>query len=193
LQSDAELGTLLIDSMAGPRTYLRPQDILIALKVKALEGDSSWTQARIAFEIGVSPTEVAFALQRLKTHGFMNEDKRTLKPAALFEFLVHGLKYVFPAELGAPARGVPTGTSIPPLKALFRAVPDQTYVWPDPDGSVRGITLAPLYESAPQAAMKDLKLYTLLGLVDTVRLGGAREVAAATQALQKHLLGKKRA
>ena len=178
--------------MAGPRTYLRPQDILIALKVKALEGDSSWTQARIASEIGVSPTEVAFALERLKTHGFMHEDKRTLKPAALFEFLVHGLKYVFPAELGAPARGVPTGTSIPPLKGVFRALPDQSYVWPDPEGAARGVTLAPLYESAPKAAMRDLKLYTLLGLVDAVRLGGAREVAAATQALERDLLGKKK-
>jgi hypothetical protein len=177
--------------MAGPRTYLRPQDILIALKIKALGDDSKWTQARIAAEIGVSPTEVAFALERLKTHGLLNHDKRTLKAAAVFEFLVHGLKYVFPAELGAPTRGVPTGSAIQPLKKLFRNTAGTSYVWPDPAGTLMGVALTPLYESAPTAALKDPKLYTLLGLVDAVRLGGAREVQAAVSALEKDFLGAK--
>lgn len=176
--------------MSGPRTYLRPQDILIALKVKAQENGSTWTQARIAFEVGISPTEVAFALERLKNHGFMNENKRTLKLAGLLEFLVHGLKYVFPAELGAPTRGVPTGSLISPLKEVFRIAYDQGYVWPDPEGTVRGIALLPLYETVPQAALRDLKLYTLLGLVDALRLGGARESAHASKAIKKILLGK---
>jgi hypothetical protein len=37
------------------------------------------------------------------------------------EFLIHGLKYVFPAYPGALVRGVPTAHSAEPLKGLLIA------------------------------------------------------------------------
>lgn len=52
-------------------------------------------------------------------------------------------------------------------------------MWPDPQGRVRGLAVAPLYASSPEAAQKDDKLYALLAAVDALRLGRARERAAA--------------
>ena len=38
-----------------------------------------------------------------------------LNRSALLEFLLHGIRYAFPAEKGSLTRGVPTGYAAPPL------------------------------------------------------------------------------
>ena len=105
---------------------------------------------------------------------------------ALEEFLVHGLKYVFPARRGPLARGVPTAHSAPPLDKLI--VDDGTpLVWPDSEGTVRGETLEPIYKTAPMAARRDPRLYTSLVLIDAIRAGRARERKLAAVKLQELL------
>jgi hypothetical protein len=47
-------------------------------------------------------------------------------------------------------------------------------VWPFPEGEHRGVTLEPLYKSAP-AALRDPFLYELLALIDALREGRVRE------------------
>lgn len=61
-------------------------------------------------------------------------------------------------------------------------------VWAHAEGSVRGSSVAPLYRSAPQAALADPKLYEYLALVDSLRLGRARERKAAIAEIDKRLL-----
>jgi hypothetical protein len=56
-------------------------------------------------------------------------------------------------------------------------------VWPDAEGSVRGIEFSPLYKNVPQAALRDTKLYELLALVDAIREGRAREREVAIREL----------
>lgn len=174
--------------MSGPRNALRPQDILIALKLSLLGAEGDWTQAQVAQSLGISPTEVAFALQRLKKHHLLSEDKRSIKAGALCEFLVHGLKYVFPAELGTLARGMPTAAGHTALRSKIRTPPDHFFVWPDAEGKVRGQSLEPLYNTVPFAAKQDPKLHDLLSLIDAIRVGGARETALARRAIESHLL-----
>ena len=176
--------------MSSPRNSLRPQDILIALKVVLFESQKEWSQLKVAQELGISPSEVAFAFERLKTHHLMNQDKRSIKRAALFEFLIHGLKYVFPATIGAQVRGIPTAVAYGVLKDKIRLSADQILVWPDSEGKVRGQSISPLYDSVPFAVKGDEHLHQLLSLIDAIRVGGAREKNLAEEEIKKILLGK---
>lgn len=170
---------------------LKPQDILVLLKLALTNGRSSYLE--LAHELGMSGSEVHAAIRRSTKAGLLNISTFRPKREALIEFLVHGLKYVFPAERGPSTRGMPTGFAAPPLKQHFvkeplvgvayRPVP----VWPEPEGDVRGDELKPLYRSVPKAARKDPDLYELLVLVDAIRSGGARERHLAENELVKRL------
>jgi hypothetical protein len=176
--------------MTGSRNTFRPQDILIALKLSLLENSGDWTQVKMAQSLGISPAEVAFALRRLKKHHLVNLDDLKIRAGAFCEFLIHGVKYVFPAEVGRLVRGMPTGSSHPTLMKKFRVPQEHVMVWPDAEGETRGQSLEPIYSSAPFAAKQDPKLYELLSLMDTIRVGGARETTIASQLIEKVLLKK---
>jgi hypothetical protein len=49
---------------------------------------------------------------------------------------------------------------------------------------VRGLSLAPLYPSVPDAALRDERLYAVLSLFDAIRSGQARERDAAQKLLE---------
>ena len=57
-----------------------------------------------------------------------------------------------------------------------------------PEGTVRGITLYPLYENLPLAALDDPLLYELLALQDALRIGQARERELAASMLQERMV-----
>ncbi len=99
------------------------------------------------------------------------------------EFLIHGVKYSFPARTGALERGVPTSHSAPVLNGELVMEEQDVYVWPYAKGKIRGTGIRPLSEHAPEAALKDRKLYDLLALVDAIRIGKARERKLAIQKL----------
>jgi hypothetical protein len=101
----------------------------------------------------------------------------------LKEFLIHGVKYAFPAERGAPTRGIPTAEAVSPLKQHFPQDFPLPPVWPYAEGPVRGIAFSPLYKNVPQASLRDSKLYELLALVDAIREGRAREREIAIREL----------
>ena len=106
---------------------------------------------------------------------------------AVEEFLIHAVKYVFPAERGVLTRGLATAFAAPPLNAQILGSGDQPPVWPDPEGEVRGAGFEPLCRSVPKAARKDPVLYELLALVDALRDGRARERGIAERALSSRL------
>ena len=102
---------------------------------------------------------------------------------ALAEFALHGAKYAFPGVRLPLAVGVPTSHSAPAFAGVF--APGSTdFVWPHPNGSVRGMGVEPLHPSAPFAAMQDAKLYDMLALFDALRVGKARERNMAMERLQ---------
>lgn len=103
----------------------------------------------------------------------------------LMEFLVHGLRYVFPAERGQVTRGVPTASAAPIMVEHFAPTEDLPPVWPDPAGTVRGQTFKPLYRSVVFAAARDERLYAVLALADAIRGGRARERTLAGELLQQ--------
>ncbi|MHB8876059.1 MAG: hypothetical protein ACYC8T_20405 [Myxococcaceae bacterium] len=75
------------------------------------------------------------------------------------------------------------------LAKKFARTSEAPWVWPSPEGKVRGESFSPLYRSAPKAALGDSKLYAALALVDAVRGGAAREKELAVSMLRNLILG----
>jgi hypothetical protein len=163
---------------------LKPQDILVLLKLVVAPGE--WSYAALAQALGMSPSEVHTAVCRASASGLLDPATRRPNRQALLEFLVHGLSFVFPAERGGISRGLPTAHAASPLKELI-AGGEIVPVWPDPEGEVRGEAFRPLYRSVPVAARNDPALYELLSLVDAIRGGRARERELAIRELQDRL------
>lgn len=105
--------------------------------------------------------------------------------AAMEEFLFHGLKYVFPAERGKLTRGVATSYAAPPLVGLIAQGSEPIPVWPYEKGKQRGIAFAPLYKTAPIAALRDPLFYEYLVLADALRDGRVRERKIAEKELRR--------
>ena len=101
----------------------------------------------------------------------------------LAEFALHGARYAFPAVRLPLVAGVPTSHSAPAFAGVF--APGSTdFVWPHPNGTVRGVGIEPLHPAVPFAAMQYAKLYELLALFDALRVGKARERDMALERLQ---------
>lgn len=164
---------------------IKPQDILVLLKLVSKK-DLPCRQMDLAVELGLSQSEVNQAIHRLVNSRLLNQEKK-LNRHAIVEFLVHGLKYVFPAQPGAVTRGLPTAHSALTKNIGLLVNERDTYVWATPKGSNLGQSISPLYDSVPTAAGKDPDLYELLAAVDSIRVGRAREVKAAIKILERHL------
>lgn len=133
----------------------------------------------------MSPSQVYTAVGRATAAGLLDSERRP-RHHALFEFIVHGVRYAFYAERGSVTRGVPTAHAAPPIVHEI-AAHDLPPVWPDPQGSVRGESLEPLHRTVPQAIQTDGELYVLLALVDVLRIGRARERKLAEKHLELRL------
>jgi hypothetical protein len=171
------------------QTTLKPQDIVVSLKRHLEKRDP--TIQTLAKALYISAGEVHGALKRAeKSRLLISESgKKKLATTAFVEFIIHGLKYVFPASTGSIVRGMPTGiAAIEGLKRQFAPTDALPFVWPHPKGTISGIALAPLFPSVPQAAAEDPHLYKALALVDAIREGAARERELAVQEIRIMLL-----
>ena len=160
---------------------MKGQDIVVLLKL--LGQEEPWTYLSLAKELGMSASEVHSAVKRCEDSGLYNPRTRRPNGEPLREFLIHGLRYVFPARPGAAVQGLPTSFAAPPLNKKIRFDPSEAPVMPLLHGPARGPEIAPLCRSAPQAAKSDEHLYRLLALVDALRTGRARERKMAQEAL----------
>ena len=168
---------------------LKPQDVLVLLKVVA-HPPQRWTYAALGDALSMSASEAHASVKRAVAAGLaVSQGREGWQPVrpALLEFLLHGVRYVWPAVPGPARRGVPTSFGAEPLASLLNAVPGEAPVWPHAEGKAKGPTLSPLYRSAPQAALADPELHRLLALLDAVRAGRARERGMASELLQTAL------
>ena len=165
---------------------LRPLDIVVLLKLALKDGRPPYLQ--MANELHLYPSEVYNSIKRARaSHFIQRPEEDRLNRSALLEFLLHGIRYAFPAEKGTLTRGVPTGYAAPPLLKSIAASSEPPPVWPYADGPARGYSFAPLHKNVPQAALEDSKFYELLALVDALRDGRARERELAGRELKKRL------
>lgn len=165
---------------------LKPQDLLVLLKVAA-HPPRRWTYAELAQSLALSASEAHASVKRAEAAGLAvtkgRGDWSPVRPS-LLEFLLHGVRYVWPATIGPAKRGVPTAVGAEPLAGKLAVAPGEAPVWAHPAGSAKGPTLSPLYRTAPQAALADPALHRLLALLDALRSGRARERALAAKELE---------
>lgn len=165
--------------------FLKPQDVLFLLKLVALKGPATIFPA-VPESLGMSKAEIHNCAKRVRAARLLPHDSWNPLRKNLLEFLVHGVKYVFPARHGSETIGTPTAYAAPPLNVQIAGGSTQP-VWPDPEGSVRGQALYPLYPSAPPSARRDPLLYEMLALVDAIRIGNVREQQLAETLLKERL------
>lgn len=164
---------------------LKPQDVVVLLKILGMNQEPSYSS--LAYELSMSPSEVHAAVKRAAAAGLIDLKHKQVRRQALLEFLIHGVKYAYPAIMGPITRGLPTAHAAAPLIKKMAASDSLPPVWPCPDGETRGYELPPLYSSVPKAVRNDQSLYELLALVDAIRAGRARERKLAETELTRRI------
>ena len=169
---------------------LKPQDVVVAVRLLERSGNMSRPPfAQIAADLKMAASEVHAACKRCQAAHLLSPPELGDRPniPALEEFLLHGVKYAFPAERGEPTRGVPTGYAASPLANLIVSGDDLPPVWPYPEGPAKGVAFEPLYKTVPFAALRDKFLYECLALIDALRDGRIREKKIAEKELRTRL------
>jgi hypothetical protein len=173
--------------LSNQQSALKPQDLYVLFAL-LVGNDQGGSYPALAAQTGLVPSAVHAALKRATLSGlliFRDRQPMVLKPQ-LREFVLHGAKYAFPAIRGTLTRGVPTAYAAPPLNSTIAPSSDPVPVWPYTHGTIRGVSLAPLYPSVADAATRDKKLYEVLSLFDALRAGQARERDAARKLLEEY-------
>jgi hypothetical protein len=185
---------------------LKPQDVVLLLKLLANYDHLKWSQAQMARDLCISVSEINGGIKRLISSGLLiiaspvltgmhglnarlqsiQQIDKLYQPVlnACGEFLIYGVKYMFPAKLGEMTSGIATSYAAPVLKGYTRGN-DPVPVWPYAMGPQRGMSLEPLYPSVPKSVslFPDTEFYDLLCLVDTLRQGNVRERTQASKIL----------
>lgn len=189
---------------------MKSQDIVILLKLVILQEQeeqkcieqSGWASNRedpysvrgLESSLGISKTEVNVSINRSVSSGLAVKDRELgrAKPnhRYLYNFIIYGLKFVFPAKPGAMTRGIPTAFAAPMLDNLLVSAGEYINVWPFAEGRDMGQSIKPLFKSVPEAVQKDERLYEYLALVDAIRLGNQREAGLSGERLSEMLLKK---
>lgn len=142
----------------------------------------------LAGQIGFDAAGTHRALRRLGEAGLYSVERRRVFLAPAEEFLLHAVKFSFPAQWQSEARGIPTSWAAKPLKDALADSEGMPPVWPYSKGAVRGLGLEPLHPIVPEAAQNDSELAECLALVDALRSNdSARVTQLATTLLQERI------
>ena len=174
---------------------LKPHDIIVALKLLRPDPATALpTYASLSTMVGLSASETHASVARGLAAGLLRRSHGSgrgmplANQSALREFLVHGLKYVWPGERGPITRGIPTSTSNPAVAALLSVpAPAVILIWPHAEGTARGETVEPLHPRATVLCANDPDLYLWLSLIDVIRLRAGREAALAASEIERRL------
>ena len=169
------------------QSILRPIDVLVLLKIVSCSNRKlDWNTVILSRELFISQSEISESLKRCRLSSLISDDKKEILRNSLLEFLISGVKYSFPASPGSIERGIPTAHSTRPISEIINS--NEIYIWEDWEGHVRGQVIEPLYKTVTKAVRVDSLLYELLALLDSIRIGKARERNIAETELRKRIL-----
>src|SRR5215472_14298854 len=94
-------------------------DVVVWLKL--LSSGSGKTFARLSEELGMSASEIHSSVRRGAAAGLIDPKSRRPLRKPLEEYLLHGVRYAFPAKRGPVTRGIPTSYGASPLAQFFHA------------------------------------------------------------------------
>jgi len=163
---------------------IKGQDMVV---LASLMGGEAWNAyAELGKRARLSVSETHAAVKRLMASGLVNSDRRLIRRNVM-EFLVHGLRYMFPFKaVGRLAKGMPTAYAAPVAEGEFVST-GLMPVWSCEDGKVYGQAFEPIYATAPEAAGQDADVYDRLALFDMLRGGRLRERNFAERKLREVL------
>lgn len=165
---------------------LKGQDVVVLLKL--LGSEEAAPVRDIAEELGFDVAGTHRSLRRLGEAGLYSPGRRRILEAPAEEFLIHAVKFSFPAQRGSEVRGIPTAWAVGPLKAQLAESTGLPPVWPYSKGELRGFAFEPLHAIVPEAAQKDPELWERLALVDALRsYESARITGLAAQLLRERI------
>jgi hypothetical protein len=168
---------------------MKRQDVVVALQLARAEAGAERNIPALSQALGMSTSVVHESLRRLVEARLVRPRSHEPVVQNLMEFLEHGLRFVFPAELGRVTRGVGTASSGPPLVDVFmHGETENEFVWPSAQGEMRGTSLEPLHAGVVEASLRDPALYQLLATADGMRVDSNRVRREATTAMRR-LLG----
>ena len=169
-------------------TNLKPKDLVVLLTIHTWE-EEEWTYAELGDELNMSSSQIQYALERLDYSHLFDKNERYLRPYEIEEFVSHGVRYAFAARPGPLKRGTPAAMSAPVAKELFvSSGRGPGYVWPNPEGAIRGQEIEPLYDDIPMLVERRPELYDWLALIDIIRIGSARERGVAAEEFADRIL-----
>ncbi len=145
---------------------LHPADLAVALKL-VLRPGAGYEDLGETLRIGVGGAHRA--VQRLERASLVARERREVLRENLREFIVHGVRFVFYAEVGAETFGIPTAHRAQVVES------GRGFVWPSAEGSNRGEAVTPLFPQAIHLPISDPEVYEALAVIDSIRIGGARE------------------
>ncbi|MFW6089570.1 MAG: hypothetical protein ACODAB_07445 [Gemmatimonadota bacterium] len=163
---------------------MRPHDVCVALQL-VLTPESDYRG--LAAKVGVSLGEAHNAVKRLQVAHLVLPHRLAVNRRNLLEYILYGVPYSFPGELGAETLGVPTAHSSPAFREKIAAA--DVIVWPSVKGTERGVALQPLCSCAPDLPAANPKLYRWLAAIDVLRVGRARERTLAKEILEPEIAG----
>lgn len=178
---------------------IKSQDLGLLLKLLSLQKQealghsdtTTYTVRNLEAATGIGKSQISNSLRRCFDVGLAKKDRKSGVPRvntrSLLEFIVHGVKYVFPAKPGQLVRGIGTAFAAPVLENHLFSAGELSPVWADPRGTRKGLEVTPLFKSVGQAVRDDPELYALLALVDAIRMGNPREANLAKDLLKKHM------
>lgn len=161
---------------------MRPLDIAVLLKIICL-GNTDWQLKDLSRMLFISQSEISESLNRSMVANLVSQNRKKVMRRNFIDFLIYGLKYVFPVRPGSLVRGVLTAHSAKPLSDVFVNSSD-IFVWASDEGIVRGQSIEPLYANVINAVKEDSLLYELLALCDAIRVGSTREFNTAIKELK---------
>jgi hypothetical protein len=165
---------------------LRPFDVAVALRL-LLAPEERYEP--LAESLVTSTSAVHRSVARLQLSGLCKPSTRTLARPAFREFLLHGVRYAFPAVYGPDRVGMATAWAHAQVGPLFTdGELLRPLVWHSERGSTRGESLVPLFRTVPFVAARDPELHCLLALVDVLRVGATRERKVAGDVLSERVL-----
>ncbi len=157
-------------------------DNLVLVVLVEWEGQFD-SQAELSTRLKIPPASLTRSLNRLDGALLIRRKNNTAIKAHAGEYLVHGLRYVFPAKLGTRVRGVPTAFSTPPLSDEITA--QENVVWPAEFGDTSGLELPPIHNKIPALCVAFPELHPAFAILDALRIGRARERELARRHLEK--------
>lgn len=184
-------------------------DVLVAFKLLSLDLQRGATAKGALPSFPVAPetmavelswllqlpvSELESSLERLLRSGLISMSSRfglRIHRSAMSGIACHALRYFFPVKpcYRRIGLGMPTAHSGPALSKRLYSAGDHPAIWICEEGQVEGYSIDPIHPLAPKAAVADPIFHALLSIVDSLRVGGARERGVATQVMLEMLDG----